>query len=107
MKRLGIWQRIGILLSGLWMAGMFLFNWIRETNIANAIYSGAYRLCLDNPKIPSCESDALKEFEIFKMPILGDSLLIALVPVPFGWLLVWVMVKMVQWVLAGRSNASR
>jgi hypothetical protein len=111
MRRIGGWQRIGIILSVAWAAvGPFYLNH-RAFENAVAEAGMTYHVCRDgqragdDPMICRARSDEVLHWEIRRAiaaPVgsLG-WLIIALVPVGLGWLFVYLIVWLFRWVKAG------
>jgi hypothetical protein len=103
MKNLGPWGRVGLVLSVIWAFCGFIYEWMAEMGTANIFYSSVYGLCLDKVDHANCAAEALVARKPFTDPILVDSLIVALAPIPIVWLFVWLVRRTIQWILAGRK----
>ena len=101
MKKLNGWKRIGILASLTWMifAGIHTCNSGVESSVAVA--SLMSDVCVKVKPLAECEAreqNSLSEMER------GDeewAALVAIVPVPFGWGSVYLVLFLFRWVRRG------
>lgn len=109
--RLNGWKRIGIVASVVWVLGGFIFTYHYETKSDVDLAIMAYSNCRsvltqDEPRIEECnrrESDVLND--LLPYVKLGAAV-VALVPIPFGWGLVYLIIFVVRWVRRGFSSVS-
>lgn len=114
MRRLNMWQRMGIVASGLWMVAAGPFAWVagqRDAETATGRFIGdcnayrsaptvdeegaGYRKCLGN-------SDHVFDVQMRAVPT--NAAIAAFVPVILGWMLAFVGLRTARWVLAGRNK---
>jgi hypothetical protein len=92
--RLNGWQRIGIVLSALWVLVGGL--WGRQLAVA------PYFDCIKSaPNI-----DTMNFCERYLQDWGSTAMLIALVPLPIAWLLVYIVVWTVRWIRRGFQPAA-
>jgi hypothetical protein len=102
---MGGWKRIGIVLSVIWFfVGGFWGNniGIHEGDFSKAIYD----ICLHTPNSDWHKCDV--EFETgYKRDIQYHWLyaaILAVVPIPIAWLIVWGCVSVVRWIRRGFAS---
>jgi len=98
MKKLelNIWQKIGIVLSILWI----VFTWVNETNkiekSANDFANFSYKVCSDTQRIrhdndlSSCDLKKQKDLLLFSKNKNLNAGIASLLPLPFFWLLIFI-----------------
>lgn len=98
--RLNGWQRIGIVLSVVWL---IVGSYWSQHLLFNPIYS-AHTNCLNHPAI----KDAAVCYQMFEEQLanaveqrLAMVALVGLAPIPIAWLLVWGLVALVRWIRRG------
>jgi hypothetical protein len=92
--RLNGWQRLGIVLSALWVLVGGL--WGRHLTVA------PYFDCIKSaPNI-----DTMNFCERYLQDWGSTAMLIALVPIPIAWLLVYIVVWTVRWIRRGFQPAA-
>jgi hypothetical protein len=106
MKKLNGWQRIGVVLSVLWMVGASLYVQTDRTDRAYKFANSMMSLCLDmvSPSPKDCTSDYSHNVKIALNPFWPDAVILAIVPIPITWLLVYIIIGIVRWVRAGFVN---
>jgi hypothetical protein len=105
--KLNGWQRIGVVVSAIWCLGAGGVARLSETHGAGEIMSLTYRTCSD------IQADR-QNFDFSKCSVEGDKafhaalengwvavLIVALIPIPFGWLLCYGLIRLVRWIRAG------
>jgi uncharacterized membrane protein len=96
--RLSGWQRIGIVLSVVWLVVGFV--WARHL-IYDPIYASDAQ-CLGSTKDWSiCDSSYKKDLAIGRDEELGMFAIVALAPIPIAWLLAYGIVALVRWIRRG------
>jgi hypothetical protein len=103
--RLNGWQRIGIVASVVWALGAFVHA-LAQPNWADRIFTS----CLENVE-PGGSDRCVQRHHRENLPIaLAEQRKVAvanaLVPPPFGWLFVYMVLGIVRWVRQGFSPAS-
>ena len=93
--RIGGFVRLGIVLSVAWIVGAGMYQNNEDLRKADSFYQFAYNVCEQNkevrlnPKNVDCSLEAQDEARPFREARLGDVLIVAFVPVPIFWLLVF------------------
>ena len=125
--RLGGWQRFGIVLSVVWALGA-AYSWLSfQTQEADDAAAFASRVCnkladeaaqrnwvwqhdpnypnhneaLEDADISKCSEETLETYAIYQQHKWGNSALAALVPLPFAWLLAYIVIVVVRWIKRG------
>lgn len=100
--RLNRLQRIGIVISILWALGAGYFERAHQVEFGQKWMAISSQACYDeNPK--SFDSCYQKNFDIFMKPNWGNIGFFALAPIPLGWLIVFIFIRVYRWVKAGKS----
>lgn len=105
--RIGGWTRVGIVLSALWaLGGYFYANNVvtkRAADMAGYYYDSCYRNAgkRPNPDYSNCSGEWDKGWKQTMESSTGEAAIIALAPIPFAWLFVWIVVAVWRWVRAG------
>ena len=96
-------QRIGIVISILWVLGAAYYERTSEMDSGQRFLDWSYQTCIES-KIStpdSCLAEMNKNFDIWMKPNWGNIGFIALGPIPLGWLFVFIIIRVYQWVKAG------
>ena len=100
--RLNGWQRIGVVLTALWLVGFgapYLLSSLRD---ADRSASNALRLCLDySDKYEDCSSRYEETIGDYQRVELATWAIVVLAPVPLAWLLAFGGVWTTRWVRRG------
>lgn len=105
--RLNGWQRIGIVLSIVWALGAAIYQRSADVERASDHAELSYRLCaednvrknvLDNS---NCMLELNKNMAIWLEGSWANVAFVSLVPIPLGWLVVYVIIKIYRWVNVG------
>jgi hypothetical protein len=105
--RLSGWQRIGIVASALWAIGAGLVTRLNDARGANLSYRVAYDTCREREKAQQhndfsvCHEEGWKAYQLSLADSWEDVAIVALVPIPFGWLLAYIVVGVWRWVRRG------
>lgn len=103
--RLNKWQRIGVVLSCLWMLYAAFDTRKGQVTLAQAGLDIAYQLCTNRAgEIDDCLSRAQFQFEeafVLDGLAIMEIATAMLVPVLVVWLLVWIVLKLYRWIMAG------
>ena len=105
--RLNGWQRIGIVLSILWAVGAAIYQ--RNADIERAAFSAGltYKGCtavLSEKHISDfsqCGLEFDKTFRIMLEGSWGNVAVVALLPIPFAWLLAYLAIWVLRWIRGG------
>ena len=110
--RIGGFVRLGILLSVAWIVGAGMYQNNEDLRKAEAFYQFAYNVCEQNkevrlnPKNVDCSLEAQDETRPFRQARLGDVLIVAFVPVPIFWLVVFLTLSIYRWLRRGFLSPS-
>ena len=118
---LGGWQRIGIVASVLWAIGAGLVARSHDASEASYMYRTTYDICIDKARaqqqptkgakplpreiVSGCHEQGWKSYQLALEGSWKWVLFIALVPIPIGWLLVYMVVGVWRWVRRGFIKA--
>jgi hypothetical protein len=97
MKRLAVWQKVGIVLSIVWAVGAAIYQHNADRDHAESIGAFAYNVCLDgkdidhDPDLSQCEHEKYAAIGAFMVGDIGDAAFLALAPLPFAWVIVYVL----------------
>jgi hypothetical protein len=106
--RLNGWQRIGIVVSVLWVIGGGI--WGNEVGISEGDWAvRAYKRCLETKSNdwPQCDRKFEKEYPEAIKYHWANAAIFAFAPIPIGWLAVWGCVALVRWVRRGFTEMPR
>lgn len=105
--KLNRWQRIGVVLSVVWALGAAYYErnsqvgrgqkWM-EISSQNCQDSNA--LAKDIPK-KDCSKEWEKDFQIFMAPKWEGIAFISLAPIPIGWGMAFLLIRIYRWIKAG------
>ncbi len=111
IRRLGMWPRLGIVLTLFWMMGGTTYFSVKSTNDRYATYEAFRDLCERlNTSLPADKkSDCYAEWNadldrLHVGPIWRDSAGIAALLAGLVWLVIGVLYAAVRFVLAGRKQ---
>ena len=96
--RLNGWQRVGIALSIMWVLGAAIYQRNADVEHAEDFAKFAYKVCIDSKSLAhdndlaSCEQEREKHLGVWLKGSWGNVALMALVPVPLGWLAAFILV---------------
>jgi multisubunit Na+/H+ antiporter MnhB subunit len=106
MRRLNLWQRLGIVLSVLWALGAGFYLRSHHMNQAKEFAHTMYAFCLQStPKPGDCFekfSDNLRSRDTWLD--VGDIAALAFIPIPLAWPLIYIVLWVTRWVLVGRNS---
>jgi hypothetical protein len=100
------WQRIGVVLSSIWIIGAGLYQ--RNADLERASHMGAWamRVCeetqgLKHMDYTPCAAEFAKEFSLFLEGSWGGVVFVAIAPMALGWLGVYAAIGIVRWIKRG------
>ena len=98
------WQRIGIVISVLWILGAAFYERGSQVDSATSSAQSILRMCLDTEGAQSknCNEEFGKNFVNFLEPNWGDIAFIAFAPAILGWILVFIIIRVYRWIKAGK-----
>jgi hypothetical protein len=107
------WQRIGIVLSLLWILGAGLYQ--RSSDMQRAGDMGGWAMDVCNRSqtakgssdFSRCSGEFEKMFYTFAEGSWGNVAFVALAPIPFAWLVAYIIVWLTRWIRRGFNPASR
>ena len=104
-RRLRGWTRVGIVLSVVWVLGVFLWA-THELVAASRLVDGLYSKCVlvPNHDLSSCDAMATDLRADARLNIFGRTLWLTVVLIPAAWVLVYGLVALCHWVSAGLST---
>jgi hypothetical protein len=113
LTRLNGWQRIGIVLSVVWVLGAGLYQ--RDVDLTNAAWhlDFTYSVCAEtktqhqNIDFKSCLGEADKNYALFVEGSWGNVVALVLVPVVLAWLLAYIIILVGRWVRSGFAKPPR
>lgn len=97
------WQRIGVILSALWLVGAPIYMRMGQVQFASEQLSRSINNCLVSD-IAECLEQAYKTHATliaFDASTIPDFLFFALAPIFLGWLVGFIFVKTLLWIKAG------
>jgi hypothetical protein len=96
--RLGRWQRIGVVLSFVWIICASVYSHRVDVNHAESFAKWAYHICTqskameNNNDLSSCIAERDKNLKVWMEGSTGNMVFTALVPIPLFWLSAFVLV---------------
>lgn len=96
--RLNRWQRIGVVLSVVWMVSAAIYQRNADIDRAESFSKDSFQVCLDskslahNKDISSCEQEREKSLAIWMTGSWGNVAFIALAPIPLSWLTGFILI---------------
>lgn len=101
--KLNGWQRIGVVASFLWAIGAAVYERSGQVSVATAFHKSALSNCL--PEFTGACIDAAHEryrnLLSLDFVTVSNIVSVAIGPVIAGWILAYLIVKIVRWVKAG------
>jgi len=94
---LNTWQRLGILLSIVWVVGAAIYQRSADVERADNFVKWSYGVCSDSKalahdtNLATCESEREEHSVVWMEGSWGNVALISLVPVPLGWLAAFIL----------------
>ena len=104
--KLGMWQRLGIVLSALWMTGATYLGDEAKLAGADRMASGMVKLCKEAERgnlNERCELQYSDTYKTWSEHALRDAAISAAVPIPFAWATAFAAVWAVRWIWRGRK----
>jgi hypothetical protein len=106
-RRLRGWTRVGIVLSVVWVLGVFLWA-TDELVAASQLIYGLYSKCVlvPNHDLSSCDAMATDLRAGARLNIFGRTLWLTVVLIPAAWVLIYGLVALCRWVSAGLQHST-
>ena len=101
--KLNGWQRIGVVASSLWAIGAAIYERNGQVNSATQMFEFDYGHCLPE-LVKACTDKADASFSnhlALDFVSVSNIVFVAIGPVLAGWVLAYLIVKIVRWVTAG------
>lgn len=110
MIHLNRWQRIGIVVSLIWILGSVIYVRIFQVDQAHTSFQFSLRACYTSTQTDqdrkACVEEAGNKYgELLSLDSLklGDIAFGSIGPVIAGWLLIFLIIRIVRWVNAGKK----
>ncbi len=97
--RLNGWQSLGIVFSIIWALGAAIHQRNTDVERAESFTKFAYRVCADTKALAhdndlaSCEQEREKNLVVWLKGSWGNVALLALAPIPLGWLAAFILIN--------------
>lgn len=105
--KLNRWQRIGVVLSVVWALGAAYYERNSQIEIGQKWMEltsqnchGSNALAKDIPK-KDCSKEWDKNFQKHMIPRWENIAVVSLTPIPIGWGIVFLFIRIYRWVKAG------
>lgn len=103
--RLNGWQRIGLVLSVLWVLGAAIHVRNEQVNAADKLFQSQYRMCLEQADpVKNCGDTVSLQTAMDATAYWSDAAFYAFGPVIAGWLIVLIAIRTLRWVSDGFSK---
>jgi hypothetical protein len=102
--RLNGWHRIGIVLSIVWAIAVWFYARHVDLALHSNVLSLEYHRCADLPsekERANCKERVRHDFESSFQADWLYVAAVALVPIPFAWLIAYALVGVVRWIRRG------
>ena len=113
MRKLNMWQRLGVVVSLLWIVGAGTWQRNSDQQLANVLSFTTYDDCKNKPLpqptsgvesvIDQCATDVQEAHDYVMADSWEHVASFALLPVLLGWIIAYLLLWMARWVLAGRK----
>jgi hypothetical protein len=105
IMRLNGWQRIGLVLSVLWVVGAAIHERNKQVNAAYALFQSQYRMCLERAdSMKNCGETVSLQATLDATANWLDVAFYAFSPVIAGWLIALIATKTYRWISDGFSK---
>jgi hypothetical protein len=108
MKKLNGWQRIGVILSILWILGAAMHERNGQIELATMMAQSDREACSKSLAIAECSKsldDKFTEHLALNSNRLENIAAASLIPALLGWLFAWLAVVVYRWVRVGFQGA--
>jgi hypothetical protein len=103
--RINGWQRLGVVASVAWVLIGPLYFSNRAIDYAREMAASSYKICNDAPSLSpeQCKRDYDSTYKMYADQYLGwtNLAIMAFGPIPFTWLLVYMVIWIVRWIKIG------
>jgi len=104
--KLGKLQRLGIVLSILWVIGATCYQAVTTSDNGLKILNNSLAFCLNVNPSKECWSEWERDREAMTDPYWKMALLNSMIPVPIVWFLVCLSIFTYRWVMRGGGKSS-
>jgi len=97
MRRLTVWQKVGIVLSVVWAVGAAIYQHNEDVDRAESFAAFAYKACADSKDLhhdtdlSKCEQEKADHIAVWMESDVGNAAFLALAPLPFAWIAAYVL----------------
>jgi hypothetical protein len=103
--RLNGWQRIGLVLSVLWVIGSAIHERNKQVNAAHELFQFQYRMCLEKAdSMKKCGDTVSLQAAMDATASWSNVAFYAFGPVIAGWLVALISIRTFRWVSDGFSK---
>jgi len=104
--RLSGWQRIGVVVSILWLVGSFIIFSNMQINAGKELANTVYSLCLMGKYGDANRCDYKAYLNMFTkgLPDWADVAFSSIAPIPVFWLVGWGVIRVLRWIRTGFAN---
>lgn len=105
--KLNRWQRIGVVLSVVWALGAAYYERSSQMESGQKWMEISSQSCHDsnalaiNPPKKDCSKEWEKDFQMFMTPNWEVIAFISIAPIPIGWGVAFLLIRIYRWVKAG------
>jgi hypothetical protein len=111
MRKLNMWQRLGVVASVLWVIGGGFWQRDSDLDKASNFSAAVYSMCSEAKSVrhdydfKSCSAEADHSFNVMLEGSWWNVAAFSFGIVLLGWLMAWLSIRVGRWVLAGRDEA--
>lgn len=102
------WKRLGIIASVRYAGGTFLFKMHEQNTLAASVATNGMKLCFAVPAETGpdglarrCSDGWQRDYDVMSRYSVQVAAIYALAPIPFAWLLIWIIRSLYRWVRRG------
>ena len=108
-RRLNGWQRIGVILSILWLPVGFYLGAKEVSGPAGTMYRVAHGICFEGrpENLDQCLERAKNNMRKSLEPMVTTAAITAFLPIPIFWGFVYLIIGLVRWVISGFKVSTR
>lgn len=104
MPKLNVWKRLGIVLTGLWVAGSGVYWWLHASKCGPSTIFYCDFLIADPEGLPLSATlwSVAHALSLWRLGVAGNALSAVVLVPAFVWLAAFAAVHAARWVWAGR-----